>query len=397
MRSKRTLVCVLAGAVLAAGLAAGSAEAAPDKNKLIAAKYKKARRLYRQGKYEQAIRAFDEVKDLRYHPILDYGIANCYEAQRDFNKAIYYLEKYVRNHGKHPMSDRHPKVVDVKEKIKVLKKRAASGSPGPGPGPGPDPGTGGGAATGTPASGGGAGGGAGTAAGDPVPGPDPYAVPPPPGGGSTGGVHGGGGGGPPPPSGHVKRRKKPARRSLIVSVDFGAASFAGAGSYSVVGGTQTGGGVFGSVAWRFIPWLAVGIHGGVTAMNSEYCDSVGCYEGDTLFFGVAALEAKGMLPLGPFDIWGALGIGYGSITQPLDDYSSITTSGAALSFGVGADWFLSRTFSLGLLLRMYRLFPGEVCDVDGDCYDIEGDYDPGVAWYGGIGVTWHMPLVIGRR
>jgi hypothetical protein len=395
MRPKRTLVFVLAGAVLAAGLANEPAEAAPDKNKLIAAKYKKARRLYRQGKYEKAIRAFDEVKDLRYHPILDYGIANCYEALRDYNKAIYYLEKYVRNHAKHKMSDRHPKVADVKEKIKVLKRRAA-GSPGPGPGPGP--GTGGGAATGDPASGGGGvGAGAGTAAGDPVPGPDPYAVPPPPGGGTTGGVHGGGGGAPPPPGGHVKQRKKPARRSLIVSVDFGAASFAGTGQYSVVGDTSTGGGLFGSVAWRFIPWLAVGIHGGITAMDNGYCDSTACYEGDPLYFAVAALEAKGMLPLGPFDIWGSLGIGYGSIAQPLNDFESITTSGATLSFGVGADWFLSRTFSLGLLMRLYRVFPREFCDAYGTCSDVDDEVDPGVAWYAGLGVTWHMPLVIGRR
>ena len=52
------------------------------------------------------------MKDLRYHPILDYGIANCYEGLRDYDKAIYYLEKYIRNHPKHKMS---PKPADPQQ------------------------------------------------------------------------------------------------------------------------------------------------------------------------------------------------------------------------------------------------------------------------------------------
>ncbi len=385
MRSKRTLVVVLAGAMIAAGLADRPAQAAPDKNQQIAAAFKRARTLYRQGKYEQAIKAFDEVKDLRYHPILDYGMANCYEALRDYNKAIYYLEKYKRNYAKFKMSPKHPKVSDVEEKIKNLKRRAAAGTATPAPGPTPGAST-----TGTPVSSGGQ-------AGDPVPGPDPYAVPPPPGGGSTGGVYGGGGTPPPPPGYQVRRRRLgPARRSLMVSVDFGAASFAGGGSYSIADGVGTGGGVFGTVAWRFIPWLAVGIHGGVTAMDSDYCDSTGCYTGDTLYFAVGVLEARGILPLGPIDIWGSLGIGYGQVGQPLDNYNTISVTGPTLAVALGLDWFLSRTFSIGLLARIYKIFPTKWCGPD-SCGDLPSDTDPGIAWYGGLAVTWHYPLMFGHR
>ena len=352
MRTSRTLLVVVVGTMLAMASPDRQAQAAPDdQNQQIAKALNNARQLYRQGKYEAAIKAFDEVKDLKYHPILDYGIANCYEGLRDYTKAVYYLKKYNRNHPKHTMSDKHPSVADVEEKIKVLEQRASSG--------GAPPVAGGTPTHGTPASGGGAPDPAGMP-GDPVPGPDPYAVPPPPGGGATGPVYGGGGA-PPPGAGVHHVATGPTRRSLIVSVDFGAASFAGGGVNSW--STSTGGGIFATVLWRFIPWLALGLHTGVSAMDAEYSD----YSGNALYFALGMLEARGILPVGPFDFWGSLGVGYASAGQPLDAYETVTVSGPAMAVGLGIDWFLARTFSLGLVTRIYKMFPSEVCggSIDG--------------------------------
>ena len=384
MRYPRTLLVVMAGALLALGASAQSAQAAPDEKAAQVAKaYDNARQLYRQGKYEAAIKAFDEVKDLKYHPILDYGIANCYEGLRDFTKAVYYLKKYIRNHPSHSMSPKHPSVADVEEKIKVLEQRATSGG-------GAAPPVAGGTPThGTPASGGGAD--PAGMPGDPVPGPDPYAVPPPPGGGSTGAVYGGGGA-PPPGHGVHHVAAGPTRRSLIVSLDFGAASFAGGGASSWV--ASTGGGVYATVLWRFIPWLALGLHTGVSAMDAEYST----YSGSAMYFALGMLEARGILPLGPFDFWGSFGIGYASAGQALDAYDTLTISGPAIGVGLGIDWFLARTFSLGLVTRIYRMFPSQECSdaLHGGCVDLSADSDPGVSWYAGLSVTWHYPLFFGR-
>lgn len=387
MRISRTLLVVMAGALLTLGAPDRPVQAAPDeKAGQVAKAYENARQLYRQGKYEAAIKAFDEVKDLKYHPILDYGIANCYEGLRDHTKAVYYLKKYIRNHSKHSMSPKHPSVADVEEKIKVLEQRAASGGGGTPPVAGGTP------TSGTPASGGGddpAG-----MPGDPVPGPDPYAVPPPPGGGATGPVYGGGGA--PPPVGVHHVAAGPARRSLMVSVDFGAASFAGGSSYGWA--ANTGGGIFATALWRFIPWLAVGLHGGVSAMDAEYCDAGGCYAGDALYFALGMLEARGILPLGRFDFWASFGIGYAAVGQPINEYETMSTAGPAIAVGLGIDWFLARTFSLGLVTRIYKMIPSEICNAPGEsgCRAIQSDEDMGVSWYAGLSVTWHYPLFFGR-
>jgi len=398
----RPLAVVFAGALLMSSVWTSAAEAAPSKTKQIAAAFKKARTLYRQGKYQDAIRAFDEVKDLRYHPILDYGIANCYSALRDYNKGIYYLEKYIKNHAKHKMSPKHPSVADVQAKIGSWKKLAASAGTTPGTDPTPAPGTGTSGGTGAPPPPGGTGGTGtpGHVAGDPLPGPDPYAVPPPPGGGRTGGVYGRGGAGTPPPPPGIRRRLGPARRSLILSVDFGAAAFA-ATSGSQMSDASTGGGVYFTALWRFIPYLALGVHGGASFMGA---DAVG-YDYNPLIWAVGVVEARAFVPISRLDIWASAGVGYASISQNYYDISSdfdssYSFSGPALSVAVGMDYFFSRIFSLGIVGRIYKMWPTKACVsnvmVD-DCGAVADDTNTGVSWYLGLAATYHFPLAFGRR
>ncbi len=396
MRLTRPLAVVFAGALLLSSAWSSAAEAAPAKTKQIAAAFKKARTLYRQGKYQEAIRAFDEVKDLKYHPILDYGIANCYSALRDYNKGIYYLEKYIKNHSKHSMSPKHPSVADVRTKIGSWKQLAASAGTTPGGDPRPVPGSGTSGGT-VPPPPGGTTPGAGTPgamAGDPLPGPDPYAVPPPPGGGTTGGVYGGGGGGAPPPPQGIKSRGGPHRRSLILSVDFGPSAFASADGY--VSDTATGFGGYFTALWRIFPFFAIGVHGGVSVVgsNADYYDS------GALLWAVGVVEARGFIPLGRLDVWGSFGVGYGSISQNYTDMSGYDTnlsiSGPAISAGMGVDYFFSRIFSMGVLGRIYKLVPTSYCDGD-ICGDIPAGENTGIAWYVGVSGTYHFPLSFRRR
>jgi len=383
------------------GVWSSEAQAAPAKTQQIAAGFTKARTLYRQGKYQEAIRAFDEVKDLKYHPILDYGIASCYSALRDYNKGIYYLKKYIKNHPKHQMSPKHPSVADVQIKIGSWKKLAASAGTTPGSDPTPAPGTGtsGGNGTTTPPDPGGGTGTPGHVAGDPLPGPDPYAVPPPPGGGSTGGVYGGGGGAPPPPHG-IHRRRGPARRALVLSVDFGAAAFAATGSNGQMSDTSTGGGVYVTALWRFIPYLALGLHGGASIVGA---DTAG-YDYQPLIWAVGMVEARGYIPIRRLDIWASFGVGYASITQNYTDFngydSSFSLSGPAVAVGLGLDYFFSRIFSLGVVGRIYKMVPTNACynnasvDVCGEVYSED---KAGFSWYFGLAATYHFPLSFGRR
>jgi hypothetical protein len=372
MLVKRHLLIVMVGFLaLGAPLNEGWAQGGGDKTEQVKVAYEKARRLYRQGKYNDAIKAFDEVKDLQYHPILDYGLANCYEAQRDYAKATYYLEKYLNNYSKFTMSPKHPSLDDVKEKIKALKARIAAGASDPGTPPTPPP---------TDATPGGS-------AGDPVPGPDPYAVPPPPGGdGAT----------PPggqPPGQPYAPPPGPYRRSLILSLDVGASAMAAAGASGWYGDTGTGGGLYFSAIWRFIPYLGLGLNGGfsVVGSSSSLTDS-------NVLFGVVALELRGFVPLGRmFDLWAGLGIGYGASSSG-SDYS---VAGPALAVTLGFEWFVSRMFSVGLITRLYRMFPTKYCawnttENERVCGSLPDNADTGVVWYFGVSGTYHLPLV-GRR
>jgi hypothetical protein len=343
---------------------------AADKGEQVKVAYENARKLYRQGKYQEAIKAFDEVKDLQYHPILDYGLANCYEALRDYNKAVYYLDKYLRNYPKFQMSPKHPSKEDVAEKIKALKERAAApaGSGDPTPPTPPRDATPGGQT------------------GDPVPGPDPYAVPPPPGDGAVGG-----GGAPPPGSGPPAGPPAAfARRSLMFSVDAGVAAFAGYSDGSGLSDTSTGGGLFASAIWRFV--LGIGVSGGFVAVGSDATD------GGPAVLALGALEVRGFLPVGRLDFWGSVGIGYGVIASD-DGMNTYSASGPALTVAAGMDWFIARSLSIGVLGRVYRIFPTKFC-VEGSGMDScstsdLGDYNPGVAWYLGVSATYYLPL--GRR
>jgi hypothetical protein len=161
----------------------------------------------------------------------------------------------------------------------------------------------------------------------------------------------------------------------------------------------TGFGGYFTALWRIFPYLAVGVHGGVSVVGSS-----GDYDYDPLVWAVGVLEARGFIPLGRLDIWGSLGVGYGSISQTYIDWngydSRYSFAGPAISVAMGLDYFFSRIFSMGVVGRIYKLFPTKACVEDSSvdmCGDVAEGTNTGIAWYVGVAGTYHFPLSFKRR
>ncbi len=360
----------------------------PSKAERTKAAYEKARRLFRQSRYKAAIRAFEEVKDLQYHPILDYGIAKCHESLLAFKAAIYYLQKYVRNYPSHTMSKRHPTMADAKVKIGVLKKRlqALKARPGPKPGPGPvnpvtpPPAPGEGQprtrAPGTPN--------AGTPSTDPFPGPYPF------GGRAFSGVN--------PP------KRQWVRRSILMYFGLGGGAFSREDTHTLGHKLSANGGLSLGLLWRINPYVAVGptayIGGGVTQDGFEIYDDrqpgnvpVNT-DGARLLYANILLETRAILPVSRVDFWVAFAIGYTHISLDYEiagEETEVTIPSVGMRGTVGLDIFLSEKFTLGLTISFSGHVPAKICWQEDRCHKPEDHHKTGVLWHLGMTFNWHLP------
>jgi len=357
--------------------------ARPTKAAQTQAAYERARRLFRQSRYKAAIRAFEEVKDLQYHPILDYGIAKCHEGLQDYKSAIYYLKKYVRNFGRHKMSKRHPTVTDAKVKIGVLKKRLKEMKTQPRMGPGPvDPVTPPPApgeiqprvrAAATPR----------TTGAEAFPGPSPFRGP------VFSGVN------PPKPTW--------IRRSIILYFGLGGGAFNREDTDTLGEHLSANGGLTLGLVWRINPYVAIGptayISGGVTQDRFSLADLGGDdTDGARLLYANVLLETRAILPVSRVDLWIGFAIGYTHVSLDYDIYNGtrhgeveVTLPSLGLRGAVGLDIFLSEGFTLGLVLSFSGTVPGKVCVQDEGCTKPLERHNPGVLWHLGMTFNWHLP------
>lgn len=343
------------------------------------AAYEKARRLFRQSRYKPAIRAFEEVKDLQYHPILDYGIAKCHEGLLDYKSAIYYLHKYVRNYTRHKMSKRHPTLADAKVKIGVLKKRlkamktapptgtAPMNPVTPPPAPGETPVRVRATAITKPA---------GTEA---FPGPYPFAPR------VFSGVN------PPKPSW--------VRRSIILYFGLGGGAFAREDAGTLGEHLSANGGITMGLLWRINPYVAIGptayISGAINRHPYDVAD-LGYLETDNtrLLYAPILLETRAILPVSRVDLWIAFGIGYTHISIDYEVGNSeteVSIPSLGLRGTMGLDIFLSESFTLGLVLSFTGTVPGHICVQDEKCRKPINRDKPGLLWHLGMTFNWHLP------
>ena len=112
----------------------------------------------------------------------------------------------------------------------------------------------------------------------------------------------------------------------------------------------------------------------------------------TVYEVMVAFEARGIVPLGPVDLWGGIAFGYLGHTMrgsANGEWEEIWYHGMGFGFGGGVNYFFNRVTSLGLAFWLYKPWFGQGCfnasyANEANCNDIE-DQD-------GVGITWSLGL-----
>jgi hypothetical protein len=389
--SRKHLLGILTAASL---LLSGVGVARGASNAEVRRKYQNAKKLYRAGRYEQAITAFKEIKVLRYHPILDYRIGQCYEALGQVQPAIVSFKLYIKYYGKFTPGKNHPSKKEVRARIARLQSgNIPPTTPPPDGGSGalpPSTKTDAGPAGASDQSGGG--------------------QTPPPGG--MGPQHGSGQDEYPPPE-PPKKMGYPRWKGLFFGADVATMGFSGGDL-----GNLSSYGVGGSL-WAFyrpFEYLSGGLVGSISSLQSNKI-----YYSKRPTFAFAAVEVRGHLPLlshrsrryHQVEIWGGVFGGYANLKLDFDasNVDTITTNNLPTKYDVnggvigavaGAEWYWVQWISLGMTFRVAKAFlPGDdafdfagktATSWDGMGWDPAEGIDEGTLWYIGVSATFHLFL-----
>jgi len=411
----RTLIVAIVLA-LAAPTWAAPAPKDVQKAKAVAHKvrqqYVQAKKLFKEGRYEESRGLFVEIRNgPLYHPIIDYWIGRCYEAEKTYNTAIGYFKLYVKLYGNgYPTSKKHPTKTLVRQRISKLQTMItappvpASGQPmvaqpasnttstetGATGTMTPISNTTPGNPTATPAT---------TASTSPttaaVPPPPPTA--PPTRQGSQAQYYSAYWDAPPP--GYVRYRSKgryPIGRTLFVTAEAGAMGFSGDinrdSNYAV--GTLALAGVF----FRPFPYLSAGVFagGGGAFPNKDAPDGQG-----TMGIAMAGAEVRGHFPLSYFwhpfvmDIWGGLSAGYmyekvhSNITAlGMTVETNETANAYFLGAALGARSFITPWLTVGGVFRVFVPQYTKTC-IDNSC-DNNPHKGNDRAYFVGVTASFHL-------
>jgi len=122
----------------------------------------------------------------------------------------------------------------------------------------------------------------------------------------------------------------------------------------------------GTFGWRLFPYLAA-------TLDLDF-GTISPPKGadDSAFFWDLGLMvgAKAMLPIGPWDAWIGLGVGWGrtSLSNGLDGGADVSVigDGLALGFSLGAEYWLSDLIAVGMSSRFVQPFLSNICARAGD-------------------------------
>lgn len=385
---------IAATLVLAFALPAGAQPASGEEDvQKVRQAYLKAKKLYKGKDYSKAIRAFSEVRKMKYHPILDYRIGLCYEALKQYKKAKAFFKVYVKYYDKgFPVGKNHPTTAAVKKRMKNLDDaKTPPVTPAPAVAVGNVQPT------------------------EPTTPPTrptrptarasqaqyaPYTDAPPPGYENAPP--------PPPPPAYGPGRRVPRRfarwASLYITGDFGAAGLSG--DTEDAGYDEGGAGAWAGIFYRPSAFVSGGvIFGGHAYRPKSELESAGAGDLGQIFTG---LEVRGHLPLMGYtwrpwslELWGGLSGGFAyamADTEVMGQTSENTLQGGFIGASVGADLYLTRWLSIGALVRVVKPFWNKAC-VDDDCVDKDeledagGEMPDDVAIYGGFSATLHLYIL----
>lgn len=149
---------------------------------------------------------------------------------------------------------------------------------------------------------------------------------------------------------------EPLRFGWVHEGGLGAAYLTGEGRDQYTGG----GGLYYSGIFRPQPNLGFGLHVAGGYMNLGTLNAIE----QTMNYQVFGGEARVYIPAGMLDFWANVVLGVGRVDKVVvepDGFAEVaeTLGGALLGFGVGGDFYLTPNLSVGLHLRMYRLYPKE--------------------------------------
>ncbi len=354
--------------------------------KALAAKYKKARKLQKAGRFMEAVPLFQELRETLYHPRIDYRLGQCFEGAKDYVRAVNFYNSYLKYRGQYKVGKKDPSVESVQAKVASLKTKFKA----PPLQPTAPEGTGVSKGTTTPTDGAteatstsgsltpvGTAGTTSEAAGTNTAGPTgtqtsasmaSMTAPPPPRPPANRGsaqvyydpymeVA-------PPPLGPIGvRRAFPRFNAFYVTADVAYTYLAG--DLADMGFTQGGAGVGVGLYWRPIQFLSAGLTTNIlyAVPDNDHPDL------DNITFALAGGEVRGQFPLfgwgyraWAMELWGALGAGFsyseyksGSGTLTKKMYGSYAS--AALGFKV----FVTPWLSTGVLARVFRPFYSKAC------------------------------------
>jgi hypothetical protein len=365
----KSIVGLLASALVLTALSPHAHAASAQE---IRNKYQAAKKLQADGKYEEAITAFKEVKVLRYHPILDYRIGQCYEALNQLKLAITSYKLYLKFYDRFTPGKNHPKKPVVRQKIEQLEARSTAPpvTLPPDTAPPSDPPEG-------------------KTAGQQGHQPGHY-YPDQPGGGRHPPGH------PDQPPGVHKKPSFPKWKAFYLGADFGAAGFSGgdlgdASSYGL--------GLSAWIFYRPLRYISAGVVGIYDTMTVDSSGSI--YSGRPTL-GSVQLEVRGHLPFYAhgsnttgLELWAGASAGYAGLSLEVDGLSdTYRADGGIVGASVGAELSLYGWMSVGAIARLAKPFLETSSDHTGETVQAEWTLDEGpdegVVWYIGFSTTFHL-------
>ena len=149
-------------------------------------------------------------------------------------------------------------------------------------------------------------------------------------------------------------------------------------------------------SYRLLNYLAVGLHLGIPFFDADSRSVDAAYN---VFLGP---EVRGILPLGPIDVW--TGVAFGWFRTEGDGEvciggfcadGSAWADGFGFAWGLGALYFVTRRIGVGVDFWLYTPVLDRSCYSEGgdrSCGDVDDQNGVGITWMVGLTAAFFLPM-----